>query len=87
MSNTPVKKFRLGRITATVWNNPADDGSSRYSCSVVRNYKDKEDKWQETSSFFPEDLPIVARLSDRALNHIMILQERLDQPLQRQEAA
>lgn len=75
MSNAPVKKFRLGRIVATVWKNQTDDGGVRYSASVVRTYKDKDDQWQETSSFFPEDLLVVARLSERALNHIMILLE------------
>lgn len=71
----PVAKFRLGKIVATVWNNPADNGDARYSCSIVRTFKDKADQWQETSSFFPEDLPVVKRLSERALNKVMLLQE------------
>ncbi|MEO1322829.1 MAG: hypothetical protein AAFV59_07470 [Pseudomonadota bacterium] len=76
MSNSPEKKFRLGRIVATVWNNPNEEGTDRYSVSIVRIYRDGED-WKETSSFFPEDLPVVGRLSERALNHVMILQEGL----------
>ncbi|MEO1322257.1 MAG: hypothetical protein AAFV59_04535 [Pseudomonadota bacterium] len=77
MTTAPVKKFRLGRITATVWNNPNEKGEDRYSASIVRTYKDG-DAWKETSSFFPEDLPVVSRLTDRALNHIMLRMEGLE---------
>lgn len=72
--NPPVKSFRLGRVVAKVWKNTNDNGDARFSCQVVRTYKDGDD-WKETSTFFPEDLPVVSRLSDRALNHIMLLQE------------
>lgn len=77
MSNSPVKKFRLGAIVCTVWNNPNEKGDDRYSASIVRRYKVGDD-WRETSSFFPEDLPVVARLSERALNHIMLRMEGLE---------
>ena len=71
MSDKPIKKFRLGRIVASIWNNPNENGRARYSCTIVRIFKEGE-TWKETSTFFPEDLPVVGRLQERALNHIMI---------------
>ncbi|MEP1145450.1 MAG: hypothetical protein ABJH52_17130 [Henriciella sp.] len=74
MSDGPIKKFKLGKIVASVWENKNENGDSRYSVTIVRSYK-KGDEWKETSTFFPEDLPVVARLSERALSHVMLKQE------------
>ena len=74
MSNSPLRKLRIGRITATIWDNETEEGKKRRSINIVRNYK-KGDDWFETSSFSEEDLPVVRRLSEMALNISMIIDE------------
>lgn len=77
MTTQPLRKLRIGSITATIWNNPTDTGKARHSISIVRNYK-KDDKWFETSSFSEEDLPVVSKLADMALNISMIIADTPD---------
>ena len=61
MSNSPIKKFRLGLITVAIWDN---DGF--YSVDVSRSYKDKIGDWQSTTSFAHGDLLNVAKCAERA---------------------
>ncbi len=61
MSNSPIKKFRLGLITVAIWDN---DGF--YSVDVSRSYKDKNGDWQSTTSFAHGDLLNVAKCAERA---------------------
>jgi len=73
MSNQPLKRIKIGLITATVWGNEKENGGTRYSIDVVRNYK-TDDVWKETSSFGIDDLPVVAKISDLALEAVLELQ-------------
>jgi len=60
----PVHEIRLGRVKATIWQNPTDNGT-RHNVAVCRLYKDGEN-WKQTSSFGRDDLPLVAKVSDLA---------------------
>lgn len=75
MSNQPLDKLKDGLITATIWKNQSEEGKSRYSVSIVRNYTDKDDKWKETSSFSPLELLMVSRLAQRAYDRIAAFKE------------
>ena len=75
MSNQPLKRIKIGLITATVWGNEKENGGTRYSIDIVRNYK-KDDQWKETSSFGIDDLPVVAKVSDLALDTVLELQSK-----------
>lgn len=60
MGQKPEQKFRVGNISATVWNNEAKrDGkiSQFKTVSFERNYKDKDDEWQTSNSLAVGDLP------------------------------
>lgn len=65
-SNKPVHELRLGRIRAAVWLNETENGP-RYNVQISRLYKDKNDKWQDSTSFGREDLPLVAKVADQAM--------------------
>jgi hypothetical protein len=74
MNNGPVKKFRIGGVTATIWKNEAE-GRSFYNTTINRSYKDKDtDEWQETSSYSHDDLLNVAKVAERAEAFIAKLQ-------------
>ena len=62
----PVHEVRLGRIRAAVWLNDTDTGP-RYNVQISRLYKDKADKWKDSTSFGREDLPLVAKVADLAM--------------------
>ena len=59
-------EIRLGRIRAAVWLNETDNGP-RYNVQISRLYKDKADKWKDSSSFGREDLPLVGKVADLAM--------------------
>jgi hypothetical protein len=61
----PVQTFRLGRIKAAVWENEADS-KKFYNVTFARTYVDDAKNYQDTDSFGRDDLPLVAKLADRA---------------------
>lgn len=63
MSNAPVKKFRVGFVSASVWKNDASNGF--YSVTFQRAYRDG-DTIKNTDSFGAADLPVLAVLASRA---------------------
>lgn len=70
MSQAPVHKVRLGRITAAVWTNEGSNGTF-HNVTIARSYKDG-DEWKESTSFGRDDLPLVAKAVDMA--HTWIFQ-------------
>ena len=62
--NRPTHEIRLGRIKAAIWQNESEHGI-RYSVSIARLYRN-EDRWQSTTSFGRDDLPLVAKVADLA---------------------
>ena len=73
MQNEPVKKFRIGAVTATIWKNETE--GRIYNTTIVRSYRDKEtEEWKETSSYGHDDLLNVAQVAERAEAFIAKLQ-------------
>jgi hypothetical protein len=58
--NTPAAKFRIGWVTATVWNN---DG--RFNTVLSRSYKDG-DEYKETDQMGHHDLLNAVKVLERA---------------------
>ncbi len=65
MSNQPAYKFKLGLITATIW-----DNEGHYSVDISRSYKNGDNEWKTTSGFFHSDLLNVAKCAERAENWV-----------------
>ncbi|MFH0874743.1 MAG: hypothetical protein V1859_02310 [archaeon] len=66
MANQPEKKLKCGGVIAVIWKNVAmykGKESEYYSVSFERRYKDKDGKWQPTSSMRLVDLPDIELLS------------------------
>ena len=61
MADKPVKKCRLGYVTAAVWKN--DDF---YSVTISRNYKDGDGNWKSTDSLGHGDIMNAITLLERA---------------------
>lgn len=56
----PVKKFRVGSVTAAVWKN---DGN--YSVTLQKSYKDG-DEWKNTDTLFHADVVCAVKALERA---------------------
>ena len=61
----PVHTFRLGRIKAAVWENEADQRKF-YNVTFARTYTGEDQQPHDTDSFGRDDLPLVAKIADRA---------------------
>lgn len=61
----PAHEIRIGAVKATIWPNETSAGV-RHNVVVARLYKDADDKWQQTDSFGRDDLPLVAKVVDKA---------------------
>ena len=57
-SNEPAYKKRFGSIKVAVWPNQKDNGQVWFNTTIVRSYRSGE-KWEDTTSFSRDDLPIV----------------------------
>lgn len=73
-NNKPVHEIRMGRIKAAIWENETQNGT-RHNVTVSRLYKDGE-QWKDTQSFGRDDLPLLAKVLDRA--HSWIFEESQD---------
>ena len=60
----PVHEVRLGAVKAAIWQHETANGK-RYSVTVSRLYKDG-DEWRRSDSFGRDDLPLLAKVADRA---------------------
>lgn len=70
MANSkPVHEIRMGRIRAAVWENDTKNGVV-HNVTVSRLYKDDNDKWADSTSFGRDDLPVLAKVTDKAHNWI-----------------
>lgn len=60
----PAHEIRMGSLKATIWENQTTSGT-RHNVTVSRLYKDGEE-WKQTESFGRDDLPLLAKVIDRA---------------------
>lgn len=62
--NAPVKKFRIGYVTATIWKNEANDRQF-YTVDVARTYKEG-DELKNTSSLGHADIMNAVKVLERS---------------------
>lgn len=62
----PEHKIHYGRVDVAIWKRQGEGGTSWYSTSISRSYKDKDDQWQRTSNLDEEDLLPAAQALEEA---------------------
>jgi hypothetical protein len=74
--NLPEKKFSAGAIQATVWRNEVKtktgEDAEFQTVSLQRSYKDKDGKWQTSSTLRAADLPKAILVLQKAYEHIAL---------------
>ena len=58
--NQPVKKFRVGSVTAAVWKN-----DSGFSVTLQKSYKE-DDEWKNSQTLFHADVVCAIKALERA---------------------
>lgn len=69
--NQPVRRFRVGSVTAAVWIN---DGN--LSVTLQKSYKNDEDKWANTQTLFHSDVVCAMKALERAETFIGLQQAK-----------
>ncbi len=70
-----IKEFKAGAISATIWENTnkvKGKDVTFQTVAISRSYKDKEEKWQTTSSFRISDLPKVELVARKAYQYLTL---------------
>jgi hypothetical protein len=65
----PAHEIRLGRVKAVLWPNRSESGTTWFSVEIGRLYKDG-DSWKSSPRFSRDDLPLVARVAEKAFDWI-----------------
>ena len=72
----PVKQLRAGGVQAAIWRNEIEqDGRIvvRHSVTLNKRYRGPNTgEWADSKSFFPDDLPRLRLLLDKAYEHILL---------------
>ena len=75
-ANRPIKEFRVRNLSLAIWQNEGTrDGRpvTLHSITLNKRYRDQETgEWRDSSSFFPDDLPRLRLLLDKAYEHILL---------------
>lgn len=76
----PVKEFRAGTVSASVWRNEVQkDGQTilRYSVRIQKRFRKDDGSYENTEYYFPEELPKLQLCAQRAFEYA-VLKERTD---------
>ncbi len=72
----PEKKFKAGAVTATVWQNQNDKGTYA-SVRLAKTYKDRDNKWKESTTFQLNDLPKAMLVLEEAYRYLNFKEEAI----------
>ena len=61
----PVHELRIGPVKAAIWANETKYGT-RHNVTISRIYVGNDGKWQDSTTFGRDDLPLVAKVVSRA---------------------
>ena len=82
-SNSPVHKIRVAGITATIWENEAENGRTFYNTTMIRSYKDATDAYVETNSYLESQLLELSAAAQMA--HAWIVQRHAEDRAKRRD--
>ena len=62
MPSSPALKLRDGALQVCIWRNQSTNGSTFYSATPMRSYRQGDDTWRETDNLNQDDLLAMAEL-------------------------
>jgi len=69
----PAKTYKQGQVSVSVWKSEGRPTSYTFQ----RSYKDKEDKWQHTSSLNLTDLYVVQKIIAKITSEELVVYENV----------
>ncbi|MFH1748854.1 MAG: hypothetical protein ABIG44_17610 [Planctomycetota bacterium] len=76
ITNRPVQEFRARNLSLAIWQNEGTrDGRpvTLHSVTLNKRYQDQQTgEWKDSNSFFPDDLPRLRLLLDKAYEHLLL---------------
>ncbi|MCI4646048.1 MAG: hypothetical protein MRY64_14800 [Hyphomonadaceae bacterium] len=63
--NKPIETVSDRGTSISIWRNEGEKGP-RYAFQVSRSYKDDNDQWQHTNTFYEDDMLRLGRLAGKA---------------------
>ena len=73
----PVAKFKAGQVSAALWENEVQmpRGTVKIlKATVQRRYKDKSGKWQSSTSFSRNEIPLAIHCLQKSFEKIIQIQ-------------
>ena len=61
-----VKRYRLGRVSGTIWLNKDDEGKQWFNTTIARRYE-SNGEWKDSASYSRDDLANLAQVAQMAL--------------------
>ncbi len=55
----PIREFRIGTVSCAVWRDEVEqDGRTqvRHSFKLKKRYRDRDGNWQDSQTYFPDDV-------------------------------
>ena len=75
-TQVPIKEFRAGSIKAAIWREEVQDQGRaivKHSVKIQKRYLDKNsDEWRTTEYFFPNDLPRLCLVAEKAFEYVAL---------------
>lgn len=71
----PVKEFRAGTIKAAVWKNETEQNGTtvvKHSVRIQKRFRNDQGEWQDSNSYFPQDLPKLQLVIAKAFEFISL---------------
>lgn len=74
VDNKPVKRFQVGRITASVWRNvrrmDSGEDAAMFSVTLDKRYQDRDGNWQGSSSLHVNEIPRAVFVLNKAYEFV-----------------
>jgi len=73
----PVAKFKAGQVSSALWENEVQmpRGTAKIlKATVQRRYRDKSGKWQSSTSFSRNEIPLAIHCLQKAFEKIIQMQ-------------
>jgi hypothetical protein len=78
-NSKPIKVYRSGNISASVWKQETEkDGQTvvRYSVRIQKQFKNDKGKWQNTDYYFPEELARLESVVRKTFDFISVKESK-----------
>ena len=75
----PAKEFRSGAITVAIWRNETQENGKtivKHSVRIQKRYRDDEGTWKDSCYFFPDELPKISMLTNKAYEFIQLKESK-----------